>query len=284
MLLIGHAGHEETEGTLGEVPGRITLVQSPREAERVEVADPGQVSYLVQTTLAVDEVTEVLDALRRRFPALTGPSSDDICYATTNRQVALRAIADEADLVLVLGSANSSNSRRLVEVAQRAGTPAHLVDDVGAVDLRWLAGARTVGVTAGCLGTAAPGRPDRGGARRTGRASRPGTYDQHRRCAFHPAKGETSAMSMPLRQSIRVGRYLIGQKLRRKQYFPLLVELEPLFACNLSCAGCGKIQHPADVLKRRMPVEQAIGAVDGVRGADGLHRRRRAADAPADRR
>lgn len=149
VLLIGHAGHEETEGTLGEVPGAITLVQSPREAERVEVPDPGQVSYLVQTTLAVDEVSGVLDVLRRRFPALTGPSSDDICYATTNRQVALRAIAAEADLVLVVGSANSSNSLRLVEVASRAGTPAHLVDDVGAVDLRWLAGVRTVGVTAG---------------------------------------------------------------------------------------------------------------------------------------
>jgi 4-hydroxy-3-methylbut-2-enyl diphosphate reductase len=103
VLLIGHAGHEETEGTLGEVPGQIALVQSPRDAERIEVADPGQVSYLVQTTLAVDEVTGVLDVLRRRFPALTGPSSDDICYATTNRQAALRAIAAEAELVLVLG-------------------------------------------------------------------------------------------------------------------------------------------------------------------------------------
>ena len=149
VLLIGHAGHEETEGTLGEAPGRITLVEDVRDAERIEVADPDRVSYLVQTTLAVEEVAGVLDVLRRRFPALTGPSSDDICYATTNRQAALREVAADADVVLVLGSANSSNSRRLVEVTERGGTPAYLVDDVDAVDLRWLAGARTVGVTAG---------------------------------------------------------------------------------------------------------------------------------------
>jgi 4-hydroxy-3-methylbut-2-enyl diphosphate reductase len=149
VLLIGHAGHEETEGTLGEAPGRITLVESAQDAERIEVADPDRVSYLVQTTLALDEVAGVLDVLRRRFPALTGPSSDDICYATTNRQAALREVAAGADVVLVLGSGNSSNSRRLVEATERGGTPAHLVDDVDAVDLRWLAGARTVGVTAG---------------------------------------------------------------------------------------------------------------------------------------
>ncbi|MEO3743358.1 4-hydroxy-3-methylbut-2-enyl diphosphate reductase [Plantactinospora sp. B5E13] len=149
VLLIGHAGHEETEGTLGEAPGQITLVENVTDAERIEVADPDRVSYLVQTTLAVDEVAGVLDVLRRRFPALTGPSSDDICYATTNRQVALRDVAADADVVLVVGSANSSNSRRLVEVTERGGTPAYLVDDVDEVDLRWLAGKRTVGVTAG---------------------------------------------------------------------------------------------------------------------------------------
>ncbi|MGI5215703.1 4-hydroxy-3-methylbut-2-enyl diphosphate reductase [Plantactinospora sp. CA-290183] len=149
VLLIGHAGHEETEGTLGEAPGQITLVENVGDAERIEVSDPDRVSYLVQTTLAVDEVAAVLDVLRRRFPALTGPNSDDICYATTNRQAALREVAVEADVVLVLGSANSSNSRRLVEVTERGGTPAYLVDDVDGVDLRWLAGARVVGVTAG---------------------------------------------------------------------------------------------------------------------------------------
>ncbi len=149
VLLIGHAGHEETEGTLGEAPERIRLVGSLADAEQVDVEDPEHVSYLVQTTLAVDDAADIVAALRRRFPALAAPPSDDICYATTNRQRALQSVATDSDVVLVLGSGNSSNSRRLVEVAERCGTPAHLVDDVGDVDLRWLAGAKTVGVTAG---------------------------------------------------------------------------------------------------------------------------------------
>ncbi|MFU8852859.1 4-hydroxy-3-methylbut-2-enyl diphosphate reductase [Micromonospora sp. SL1-18] len=149
VLLIGHAGHEETDGTLGEAPGRIRLVPDPAAAEAVRVDDPDRVSYLVQTTLATDEVAGVVDALRRRFPALSGPGSDDICYATTNRQRAVTEVASRADVVLVVGSDNSSNSRRLVEVAERAGARAYLVDDVSRVDLRWLAGAATIGVSAG---------------------------------------------------------------------------------------------------------------------------------------
>lgn len=149
IFLIGHAGHEEIEGTLGEEPAHTILVQSVAEAADVEVPDPSRVAYLMQTTLAADEAAEVVRALRARFPALRGPDSDDICYATTNRQHALRAVARESDVVLVAGSDNSSNSRRLVEVAAREGTPAHLVDDVGRIDLNWLTGARTVGISAG---------------------------------------------------------------------------------------------------------------------------------------
>ncbi|WP_243639535.1 4-hydroxy-3-methylbut-2-enyl diphosphate reductase [Micromonospora sp. MW-13] len=158
VLLIGHAGHEETEGTLGEAPERIRLVPDAAAAETVQVTDPSRVSYLVQTTLAVDEAAGIVDTLRQRFPALTGPGSDDICYATTNRQGAITAVAERADVVLVVGSTNSSNSRRLVEVAERADARSHLVDDVGGVDLRWLAGATTVGVTAGA--SAPPGLVD----------------------------------------------------------------------------------------------------------------------------
>ncbi|MCW3845253.1 4-hydroxy-3-methylbut-2-enyl diphosphate reductase [Micromonospora yasonensis] len=158
VLLIGHAGHEETEGTLGEAPERMRLVPDLAAAETVQVDDPSRVSYLVQTTLAVDEAAGILDALRRRFPALAGPGSDDICYATTNRQRAVTTVAARSAVVLVVGSANSSNSRRLVEVAERAGARAHLVDDVSCVDLRWLAGATTVGVTAGA--SAPPGLVD----------------------------------------------------------------------------------------------------------------------------
>jgi 4-hydroxy-3-methylbut-2-enyl diphosphate reductase len=149
VLLVGHAGHEEVEGTMGEAPSRTILVPDAKFARVVEVPDPTRVSYLTQTTLAVDETREILDVLRRRFPALRGPASDDICYATTNRQDALTAIAAEADVVLVVGSTNSSNSVRLVELARRGGTPAYLIDDAGDIRPEWLAGARVVGLTAG---------------------------------------------------------------------------------------------------------------------------------------
>jgi 4-hydroxy-3-methylbut-2-enyl diphosphate reductase len=149
IVLIGHAGHEEVEGTLGEAPDRTVLVESVADVEALDVPDPTRVSYLTQTTLAMDETAEVLSALRAKFPALKGPSSADICYATTNRQDAVREVAHEADLVLVVGSANSSNSVRLVELARRMGTPAHLVDDVSDLRPEWLEGVRVIGVTAG---------------------------------------------------------------------------------------------------------------------------------------
>lgn len=149
VVLVGHVGHEEVEGTLGQAPDRTVLVQTPEEAAGLRVPDPEQVSYLTQTTLAVDETTEVIQALRARFPALRGPGSDDICYATTNRQEALARIAEEADLVLVVGSGNSSNSQRLVELARRRGTRAHLIDEARDIRPAWLEGVSTVGLTAG---------------------------------------------------------------------------------------------------------------------------------------
>nr|WP_308127807.1 4-hydroxy-3-methylbut-2-enyl diphosphate reductase [Frankia sp. CiP3] len=149
VLLIGHSGHEEVDGTLGEAPGKITLVESPDDVARLEVEDPERVTYLMQTTLAVDEAEEVVDALRDRFPSVVGPGSADICYATSNRQNAIRRVAIEADLVLVVGSQNSANSRRLVDVTEREGVPARLVGDVGEVDMRWLVGADTIGISAG---------------------------------------------------------------------------------------------------------------------------------------
>ncbi|HXF57069.1 MAG TPA: 4-hydroxy-3-methylbut-2-enyl diphosphate reductase [Actinomycetota bacterium] len=149
ILLIGHEGHEEVVGTSGEAPDRTILVGSPEEAERVEVPDPGRVAYLSQTTLSVDETNEVIEVLRRRFPALEGPPRDDICYATQNRQEAVKEVARRSDVVLVIGSDNSSNSNRLVEVARATGTPAYLVDDETEIDPTWLASARTVGVTSG---------------------------------------------------------------------------------------------------------------------------------------
>jgi 4-hydroxy-3-methylbut-2-enyl diphosphate reductase len=149
VFLIGHADHEEVEGTVGEAPDHVVVVESAADAVTVQPRDAGRVAYAMQTTLAVDEAEEIAAVLRARFPALTVPRRDDICYATTNRQRAVRAVAAGADLVLVVGSPNSSNSRRLAEVAAREGATAHLIDDVGELDLRWLAGVRHVGVTAG---------------------------------------------------------------------------------------------------------------------------------------
>jgi 4-hydroxy-3-methylbut-2-enyl diphosphate reductase len=149
IVLIGHADHEEVEGTLGEAPDHIQIVDGPDDVALLDVRDPERVAYLTQTTLAVDDVADVVAALRARFPAVTGPRADDICYATQNRQEALRAIVDECDLVLVIGSRNSSNSNRLAEVAQRSGTPAVLIEDASELDADLVAGAATIGLTAG---------------------------------------------------------------------------------------------------------------------------------------
>jgi 4-hydroxy-3-methylbut-2-en-1-yl diphosphate reductase len=149
VALIGHAGHEEVEGTLGEAPSSTVLVETTDDVARLQAADPGKVAYLMQTTLSAEEASGMVDALTDRFPAATGPGSDDICYATTNRQEAVRAIAKQCDLLLVAGSANSSNSRRLVETAERAGTKAYLVDGPEDIELGWLAGAPVIGITAG---------------------------------------------------------------------------------------------------------------------------------------
>jgi 4-hydroxy-3-methylbut-2-enyl diphosphate reductase len=150
ILLIGHEGHEEVEGTAGEAPEHVQLVDGPSAVDDVTVRDPEKVIWLSQTTLSVDETLETVRALRERFPALADPPSDDICYATQNRQVAVKQMAPECDLVLVVGSRNSSNSVRLVEVALQAGArDAHLVDHAGEIDEAWLSGVRTVGVTSG---------------------------------------------------------------------------------------------------------------------------------------
>ena len=150
ILLVGHEGHEEVVGTAGEAPSRVRLVDGADGAAQVEVRDPSKVVWLSQTTLSVDETIQTVNALRERFPALLDPPSDDICYATQNRQAAVKAIAAQADLVIVVGSPNSSNSVRLVEVARDYGTPAaYLVDDAGEIDEGWLDGVTTIGVTSG---------------------------------------------------------------------------------------------------------------------------------------
>ncbi len=149
IVLVGHAGHEEVEGTMGEVPGSMQLVETEADVETLEVEDPSRIAYLTQTTLSVDETTAIIARLREKFPAITGPRTDDICYATTNRQLAVKQMAEQCDLVLVIGSKNSSNSNRLVDVARAAGADSHLIDNELEVREEWLDGARVVGITSG---------------------------------------------------------------------------------------------------------------------------------------
>ena len=150
ILLIGHSGHQEVIGTMGHAPESITLVQSPADVDALDLPDPSKVAYISQTTLSVDEASEIIDAIRRKYPLARGPRGDDICYATQNRQDATKVLAERADLVLVVGSANSSNSNRMVEVALSAGAPAaYLVDDAEQIRPEWLDGVATVGLTSG---------------------------------------------------------------------------------------------------------------------------------------
>src|SRR5437764_7106745 len=149
IVLIGHAGHEEVEGTMGEAPESIVLIETEEDVDRLEVTDPDRVAFISQTTLSVDETAAIIRRLRERFPSIVGPRTDDICYATTNRQAAVRQMAEHCDLVLVIGSKNSSNSNRLVEVARDHGAESHLIDNEAQVREEWLAGKRTVGITSG---------------------------------------------------------------------------------------------------------------------------------------
>jgi 4-hydroxy-3-methylbut-2-enyl diphosphate reductase len=149
IVLVGHDGHEEVEGTMGEAPEQILLVQNEQDVDELEVSDPDRVAYVTQTTLAVDETSSILARLRERFPSIVGPRTDDICYATTNRQAAVKQMAGSCDLMLVIGSRNSSNSVRLVEVARDCGTEAHLIDAAREVKEEWLTDKRVVGISSG---------------------------------------------------------------------------------------------------------------------------------------
>src|SRR6195952_1213364 len=172
IVLIGHAGHEEVEGTMGEAPDHIVLVETEADVDALEVADPDRIAYISQTTLSVDETRAIINRLREKFPAITGPRTDDICYATTNRQAAVKQMAAHCDLLLVIGSKNSSNSNRLVQVTRELGTDAHLIDDVSEIDEAWLEQANVVGISSGAsapeelgqrLGDFFPARGARGG-------------------------------------------------------------------------------------------------------------------------
>jgi 4-hydroxy-3-methylbut-2-enyl diphosphate reductase len=149
IVLIGHAGHEEVEGTMGEAPEDMVLIETEEDVDRLEVENPDKLAYLTQTTLSVDETRTIINRLRARFPNVIGPRTDDICYATTNRQAAVKQMAEHCDLVLVIGSRNSSNSNRLVEVARDHGAQSYLIDNADQVEDEWLQDARVVGISSG---------------------------------------------------------------------------------------------------------------------------------------
>jgi 4-hydroxy-3-methylbut-2-enyl diphosphate reductase len=149
IVMIGHKGHPEVEGTMGQVAGGMYLVESPEDVAKLSVANPDNLAFVTQTTLSVDDAAKVIEALKARFPTIQGPKKDDICYATQNRQDAVKALAQQCDVVIVVGSPNSSNSNRLREVAENLGVPAYMVDNAGQLDPAWLVGKRKIGVTAG---------------------------------------------------------------------------------------------------------------------------------------
>ena len=157
LILIGHHDHDEVIGTLGEAPVVTQVVGSPEQVESLTVPDPGRVAYLTQTTLSLDETRDIIAALRRKFPNIKGPAAQDICYATENRQVAVKHVASDADLLLVVGSDNSSNSNRLVEVARNLGTSSHLIDSFQNIKPEWLEDVKTIALTAGSVGSGVPG-------------------------------------------------------------------------------------------------------------------------------
>lgn len=149
VVLIGHVGHDEVVGTMGEAPKHIALVSTVEDVEKLQIDNPRKVAYITQTTLSLEDTREVIGALRRKFPAIEGPPSEDICYATQNRQMAVRDLSDLTDMILVVGADNSSNSNRLVEEAERSGTPAYLINDLSSIDLKWLEHVEILGLTSG---------------------------------------------------------------------------------------------------------------------------------------
>ena len=197
IVLVGHEGHEEVEGTMGEAPDHFVLVETEEDVDNLDLPDPDRVAFLTQTTLSVDETDRIIRRLHQRFPNITGPKSDDICYATTNRQLAVRQMAGECDLVLVIGSSNSSNSNRLVEVARDHGADSHLIDNETQVQEEWLEGKRVVGISSGA---SAPRGAGSATDRVLPRARHPGRFGVRGgpgRRALHAAQGNPQRPGSP---------------------------------------------------------------------------------------
>ena len=261
LVLVGHADHEEIIGTLGEAPDRFHLVEDVDDVAGLELEPGRPVAYLTQTTLATDETAEIIAALRARFPDLVAPPADDICYASQNRQDAVR---------LDRPPVRSAPRRGLGEFVQYR--PPRRSGAAGG-----LPGRAHRGRLAARTGLARKGRHHRPhgrrlGARRAGarsarhprlaRAGSPERGEKYRRNRPFRSPNPGALMPIPLRQNVRIGAHLVRHRIKKTKYYPFIVEIEPLFACNLSCPGCGKIQHPTEVLRQRLSVEDVINAVE----------------------
>ena len=281
IILVGHAGHPEVEGTMGQIDGPVHLVQTEKDVDTLDIPVDVPVAYVTQTTLSVDDTRSIIEALQRRFTDITGPETRDICYATQNRQSAVRDLAKLVDVILVVGAQNSSNSNRLREIGSESGIPSYLIADGSELDANWVKDAKVVGITAGA---SAPDVlvDDVIQALRRLRNVEVSTLDgRQENIEFRlPAELMTESGQCPvgLRQSrkkkrdqdvaipffkeMRLGAYLLKQKVMGRKRYPLVLMLEPLFRCNLACIGCGKIDYPDAILNRRMSVQECLDAAD----------------------
>ena len=275
LILIGHAGHPEVEGTMGQVPGPVLLVQNVDDVAALSLPADTPVAYITQTTLSVDDTKDIIVALQQRFTDIQGPDIRDICYATQNRQSAVRDLSKLVDVILVVGATNSSNSNRLREIGTEVGVASYLIADGSELNPDWLKDAKAVGITAGASAPevlvddviealrrigpvevsvlAGPGRKYRISA--SGRTDRGLIH-------FSTEFRKKSVMAIPFFKEMRIGAYLIKQKLRGRKRYPLVLMLEPLFRCNLACVGCGKIDYPDAILNRRMSAQECWDAAD----------------------
>ena len=273
VILIGHAGHPEVEGTLGQVSAPVTLVQTEADVATLEIPADAPVGYITQTTLSVDDTRAIIAALERRFSDITGPDTRDICYATQNRQWAVRELCKEVDVVLVVGARNSSNSNRLCEIAAQMGVPAYLIADSSEIRREWVEGVRSVGVTAGASAPEdlvsdvvrwlANLRPVEistlNGPEEMIEFKLPPELAEPARADI----ADAGASSMiPFFREAKIAAYLLRQRLAGRERYPLVLMLEPLFRCNLACAGCGKIDYPDPILNQRLSVQECLDAVD----------------------
>ena len=241
-------------------------MQTVADVAALRVTDPEKLAYITQTTLSVDDTRGIIAALKARFPTIVGPDVRDICYATQNRQQAVRDLAGEVDMILVVGSRNSSNSNRLREIGEELGKPSYLIDDADALRPEWFAGVHSVGVTAGA---SAPEMLVQGvldGLRQFGEidiSTLAGVAEDVRfRFPKELADVRGLPMAVPLHQALRVGAYVVKQHLLGRKRYPLVLMLEPLYRCNLACPGCGKIDYPAEILNQRLSVAECMQSID----------------------